>query len=226
MAPTFVGESLKKPLDDESLFSLIASRLESRPDGNFRLTRYVQAGHTLGNHGHAHLALSTTPLLDYLADLDRATELLDSFDGVAPFFRHPYLDEGSSRMIHHEIDSALARRGLRRGHVTVATYDFYLQDLLDEAIASRALVNFDWIREVYVGLITGCIEFYDALAMRVIGRSPAHVLLLHENDLAALFVADLVGKLSVRGWHFVPAAEPMMTLSSTRIQRPYSETKD
>ena len=33
-----------------------------------------------------------------------------------------------------------------------------------------------------------------------------YVLLLHENDLAALFVGDLVAKLQTRGWRIVPAS--------------------
>jgi peptidoglycan-N-acetylglucosamine deacetylase len=190
-----------------AMFFATSSGLEAEREGVLRLYRYLRAGHMLANHGHAHLALSTTPLSDYLADLDRATELLCAFEGVAPFFRHPYLDEGTSRATHREINSALAQRGLRRGHVTVATYDFYLQRLMDEALASGNLVDLDTVREIYVGLIIGCVEFYDARAMQVIGRSPAHVLLLHENDLAALFIADLVAALSRRGWQFVPVVE-------------------
>jgi peptidoglycan/xylan/chitin deacetylase (PgdA/CDA1 family) len=133
------------------MFFATSSGLEAEREGVLRLYRYLRAGHMLANHGHAHLALSTTPLSDYLADLDRATELLRAFEGVAPFFRHPYLDEGTSRATHREINSALAQRGLRRGHVTVATYDFYLQRLMDEALASGNLVDLDTVREIKAG---------------------------------------------------------------------------
>jgi peptidoglycan-N-acetylglucosamine deacetylase len=190
-----------------AMFFVSSKGLKTVRDGKLRLRQYRQAGHALANHGHAHLKLSATRLSDYLADLDHASDLLRTVDCVAPFFRHPYLDEGKNRNTHRDIDRALARRGLRRGHVTVATYDFYLQQLLDAAITAQALVDFDSVRNLYVGLILGCVEFYDALALRVINRSPPHVLLLHENDLAALFVAELVGELTKRGWLFVPATE-------------------
>jgi peptidoglycan-N-acetylglucosamine deacetylase len=200
-------ESLARCGAPAAMFFASLSGVEAKSDGELRLNCYVRAGHTLANHGHAHLALSATPISDYLSDLERAAELLHGFDGVAPFFRHPYLDEGLSRTTHREIDSALMRLGLRRGHVTVKTYDFYVQQLLDEALARGTSVDFESIRAAYVELIIGCVEFYDDLAIKVIGRSPAHVLLLHENDLAALFIAALVAELSSRGWDIVPAAQ-------------------
>jgi hypothetical protein len=56
-------------------------------------------------------------------------------------------------------------------------------------------------------LILGAVEFYDSLAVSTLGRSPAHVLLLHENDLAAAFVDDLVIALRVAGWTIVSPDE-------------------
>jgi hypothetical protein len=56
-----------------------------------------------------------------------------------------------------------------------------------------------------VDVITRSTEFYDAMAQETLGRSPHHVLLLHENDLAAMFVGDLVSELRRRGFRIVPA---------------------
>ncbi len=50
-------------------------------------------------------------------------------------------------------------------------------------------------------------NFNDALARRTLGRSPAHMLLLHETDLAALHVGDLVRALRADGWEIVTADE-------------------
>jgi hypothetical protein len=49
--------------------------------------------------------------------------------------------------------------------------------------------------------------FYDRMAVETLGRSPAHVLLLHETDIAALFVADLVAGLRRAGWEIVTIDE-------------------
>ena len=48
-------------------------------------------------------------------------------------------------------------------------------------------------------------DAYDRLARKALGRSPVHNLLLHETDLAALWIADLVAELRRRGWEIVTA---------------------
>ncbi len=45
------------------------------------------------------------------------------------------------------------------------------------------------------------------MARQVIGRSPKHVLLLHENDLAALYVDDLAQLLREKGWKIISPVE-------------------
>jgi peptidoglycan-N-acetylglucosamine deacetylase len=48
-------------------------------------------------------------------------------------------------------------------------------------------------------------DFYDGLARQTIGRSPAHVILLHETDMAAMFIGDLVAALRKDGWEIITA---------------------
>ena len=50
-------------------------------------------------------------------------------------------------------------------------------------------------------------EFQERIARDTLGRSPAHVMLLHETDIAALFIADAVAALRARGWQIVTADE-------------------
>jgi len=47
------------------------------------------------------------------------------------------------------------------------------------------------------------VAFYDNVAIEALERSPAHMLLLHENDLAALFIGDLVAELRKQGWQII-----------------------
>jgi len=68
-------------------------------------------------------------------------------------------------------------------------------------------VDYERLRAAYVELLVAGVEWYDGIAREALGRSPAHVLLLHENDLAALFIADLVAALRAKGWKIVSADE-------------------
>jgi len=49
--------------------------------------------------------------------------------------------------------------------------------------------------------------FYDNIAQKTLGRSPKHVLLLHENDMAALFIADLIEHIRLQGWKVISPQE-------------------
>lgn len=181
--------------------------LERAPDGAERLRAWAAAGHVLGNHGHDHLWLSRSSVADYLTDIDTAVERLASFDGVVPYFRFPFLDEGRDHARRDALRSALAARGLANGYVTIDNYDWYLDHLAAEALRHDPDVDRDAIGRLYVDSLRAAVEFYDGHARRMLGRSPAHVLLLHENDLAALFVGDLVAALRADGWQVVPALE-------------------
>jgi hypothetical protein len=61
------------------------------------------------------------------------------------------------------------------------------------------------LRDVYVTTHVEAANFNEALGRRLLKRSPAHVLLLHETDIAALFIGDLVAALRKDGWEIVTA---------------------
>ena len=191
-----------------AMFFVTTRNLERRgEEGSRRVRRYVEAGHVLGNHSHSHMWLHKTPVDDYLADLDTAIARLAEFDGVTPFFRFPFLDEGRAYDKRDALRAALAERGLKNGYVTVDDYDWYMVSLVAEALEAGHEIDFDALRDAYVELLVDAVRFYDEMAIDVLGRSPQHVLLLHENDLAAMFVDDLVRKLRAEGWQIVPALE-------------------
>ena len=60
---------------------------------------------------------------------------------------------------------------------------------------------------MYVESLWDSIQFYDGIATEVLGRSPKHVLLLHENDLAAIYIADLVQHIRSKGWKVISPVE-------------------
>jgi peptidoglycan/xylan/chitin deacetylase (PgdA/CDA1 family) len=190
-----------------------------RPDGaggEVRIAAYVAAGHVIANHSHSHLWATRTPVADYLADLDRATRWLEGRPGYRPWYRFPFLDEGRDTPERRDaLRAALRERDLTSGYVTVDSYDWYLDQLVDRAAAAGTEIDRDALRDLYVEMIVESAEFTDGIARETIGRSPAHVLLLHETDLSALYIADAVAALRERGWEIVSAdaafADPIAT---------------
>lgn len=173
--------------------------------GPARLGAYTDAGHVLGNHSHSHQWLWRTDTDAYIADVDKAIAFLADFDNVQPYYRFPYLDEGRDVGKRDALREVLESRGLKNGYVTIDTYDWHLVSLAKEARLAGAEMDLDDLRDLYVDVISRSVEFYDSMAQQTLGRSPHHVLLLHENDLAALFIGDLVEELRERGFRVVPS---------------------
>jgi peptidoglycan/xylan/chitin deacetylase (PgdA/CDA1 family) len=213
--PYFTGEergaALIKALEDVdvtgAMFFVTTQKIDIEKDGTQRLKNYVAAGHHLANHSHTHPWLRRTESADYIADIDQATSILSGMDGWQPFFRYPYLDEGRPQARRDDVRRALNERGLTNGYVTIDNYDWYMAALVAEARRSGHDIDLDVLRETYVDVLLSAVEFYDGIAVEALGRSPRHVILLHENDIAALFIDDLVRALRAEGWKIIPAVE-------------------
>lgn len=194
----------------QAAFFVTTSGLDA-PDGaggEARIAAYVAAGHVIANHSHAHMHLDATPAEDYLADLDRAAAWLNGRPGYRPWFRFPFLDEGGRDAAKRDaVRAGLAARGLRNGYVTADGSDWHLEALTIEAARAGKVMDMAALRKLYLQSQLGGIAYHEALARRTLGRLPPQVMLLHETDLAALFIADLVAELRKDGWTIITADE-------------------
>jgi len=190
---------------DEVVFFCTTERLEYH-SGRERLEAYAEAGHLLANHTHTHPDISVGAG-EYIADVRTADSLLRPMAGFVPWFRYPYLHEGATVALRDSVRDSLAEIGYVNGYVTVDNYDWFLDRMYRGATREGKQVNIDSLRDLYVEVLWSGIQFYDKMAQATLGRSPKHVLLLHENDLAALIIGDLVGKIRAEGWTIISPKE-------------------
>ena len=190
-------------------------------EGATRIEQYANAGHLIANHTHSHWWLNRTETDAYLADIDQAESRLQGLPNRRPWFRFPYLDEGRPKAQRDAVRQALRERGLHNGYVTVDNFDWYLARQWQRAVDEGRWVNHHALKTVYLEMLVSAVEFYDALAVSSLGRSPAHMLLLHENDLAALYVDELIARLREDGWEIVSPdkayADPVSTWQSDTL---------
>lgn len=192
----------------QAAFFLNPGKIEERPGAVDRIDAYVAAGHVIANHSYSHPKLGSTDTADFIADIDAADVWLRGHDGFRPWLRFPYLDEGGKDFAKRDaIRAALATRSLLNGAVTVESSDWFIESALKQAVADGETIDRDAARDLYVESHVEAARFYDQLAIRVLGRSPAHVMLLHETDIAALWIEDLVAALRADGWEIVTADE-------------------
>jgi peptidoglycan/xylan/chitin deacetylase (PgdA/CDA1 family) len=175
--------------------------------GEARIRAYVAAGHVIANHSHSHSWLWNGDAGAYVADLDKAEAWLAGKPGKRPWYRFPYLDEGRDPERRDALRAALRERGLVNGYVTVDLWDWAIDSLASKAVADKRAIDLAALGEFYVETIVHGADFFDRTARATLGRSPVHVLLLHETDLNALFIADVVAGLEADGWTIVTMDE-------------------
>jgi peptidoglycan-N-acetylglucosamine deacetylase len=203
----------------QAAFFVVPGNLAS-PDGQGgeeRITAYVAAGHVIANHSHTHPSLNATDAKTYLADIDAAERLLKGRAGYRPWFRFPDLHEGGKDKVKRDaVRAGLTARGLRNGYVTADGSDWHLEALTIQAKADGKAIDLDALRKLYVTTQMSGVEYHAELAQLTLDRSPAHVMLLHETDLAALFLPDLITELRRNGWQIITAdeayADPMASV--------------
>lgn len=194
----------------QAAFFVTPGRLETSDGagGEVRIAAYVAAGHVIANHSFSHTHLHESTAEDYLADIGRAQSWLVGRPGYRPWFRFPYLDEGGRDKAKRDaVREGLAQRGLRNGYVTADGSDWHLEMLTIQARAAGQEMDMTALRKLYLQSQLSGIAYHDVLARRTLGRSPAHVMLLHETDLAALFLVDLVRELRREGWTIITVDE-------------------
>lgn len=202
---------------EQAAFFLNPGRIDDKPGAEGRIAAYVAAGHVIANHSATHPHLNVTDAAAYLADIDVAEVWLKGRPGYRPWFRFPYLDEGGRDLAKRDaVRAGLAGRGLSNGYVTIDASDWFYEQAAIDAVRAGRKIDRAALRALYVESHVEAAEFYDMLARRALGRSPAHVLLLHETDLAAFWIVDLVRALQGRGWTIVSAdtafADPIAKL--------------
>ncbi|NVD26694.1 polysaccharide deacetylase family protein [Parasphingorhabdus flavimaris] len=206
--PKLLIEALKTAGIEQAVFFINPGRITAHDNDAADIAAYANAGHLLANHTAGHSKLSSVPTATFLADIDAAEAWLKDKPNYRPWFRFPFLDEGrTNRAKRDAVRAGLKQRGLMNGYVTVDASDWYLEDMAITAARAGKLMDWNALRDLFVESYVESAEFSDDLARRTLGRAPVQMILLHETDLAAMFVDDLAAALKKRGWTIVSADE-------------------
>jgi len=205
----FNGPERAKKLIDElkrhkvSQVAFFANSVRLNPEGKQRLKTYSQAGHIIANHTHSHPDFNKLTLDEYVENFLLADAKLREFENFKKLFRFPYLRDGDTDEKREGMIAVLKKHGYINAYITLNNYDWYIETLFQSAIKEGVSVDLDLMRNFYVQVMMESIEHYDEMAQKHLGRSPKHILLLHEMDISALFVGDLVDELRNKGWTII-----------------------
>lgn len=202
-------ERFIKVLNEESVDEVVFYSNPKRknvPNALDRLRQYSEAGHIIANHTAAHVGLQNATVKDYIESISTADQLIQHFDTYQKWFRFPYLREGRGMPEKgRAVKKYLRENGYQSGYVTIEIYDWHLNTLLQTALKDGEQVDFKKLKNLYFKILFESIDFYENLALNVLGRSPIHVILLHENDLNAFFLPNIIREMRNRGHMIVEA---------------------
>ncbi|WP_417622708.1 polysaccharide deacetylase family protein [Parasphingorhabdus sp.] len=206
--PRLLIEALETAGIEQAAFFINPGRITAHDNDAADIAAYARAGHVLANHTASHSKLSAVSSAVFLADIDAAETWLRDKPNYRPWFRFPFLDEGrKNRAKRDRIRAGLKRRGLMNGYVTVDASDWYLEDMAVAATNAGRLMDWNALRDLFVESYVQSARFSDELAWRTLDRAPVQMILLHETDMAAMFVDDLAAALKRDGWTIVTADE-------------------
>lgn len=191
-------------LDDKDNMALVAT--------------WGAAGHALGNHSFSHAFLSKSSTDEYFADIKRAEKILKPLPGWCPRLRFPYLDEGGTPEQRNQVMQWLSQNGYGVAGVTIGLPDWEFAERYLEIIKKGNKAEAKTFRENYLDQVMKEINKQREHWKQVLGRDPAHVLLLHTNHLNAEVLPQLLGRIKAQGWTFI---DPATAFADYIYQRSY-----
>ena len=174
--------------------------------GTRLIADWSAAGHAVGNHtsGHRSLAAGTVSLADFIEQVSEAQAHFGHLPGWHKRLRFPYLKEGNTAEKRDGMRAWLQANDYRPAPVSIDASDWYYDQVFSAWLALGDNAKAEQVKQAYIAHLLQRAGYYDQLAQQLLGRRPAHVLLLHTNQLNAAALPALIHAFQAAGWQFVP----------------------
>jgi len=178
------------------------------------LDRWLDAGLSLGNHTFSHLSLRDTPLPRYEDDVihgEVITRQLLARHGGSPklYFRHPFTATGPTAEVKDAFESFLHARGYAVAPFTVENSDYIFNRLLIEVLSHHDAAEAARVRAAYLDHTDAVMAFCEGLSRETFGREIPQILLIHDSELNAGILGELLDRLTARGYSFISLDEAL-----------------
>jgi peptidoglycan/xylan/chitin deacetylase (PgdA/CDA1 family) len=198
------NKAILAQLADAHLKSILfVTRMDTDKKRNELIRAWGAAGHKIGNHTATHPNFDDVSLADYEHDFERGDKAIRNMPGFTPRFRFPYLHEGDTVEKRDGFRAYLGSNHYKTGPVSVDASDWYYNQRLSARLKKHPAAHRLPYRDAYLRHLYDRAQYYDRLSHAVLGRSVAHVLLLHHNLINALFLKDVIQMFKDQGWTLV-----------------------
>jgi peptidoglycan/xylan/chitin deacetylase (PgdA/CDA1 family) len=208
LSPAERNTAILKQLAEAHLKSILfVTRTDDDPKRNDLIRRWGEAGHEIGNHTATHPDFDETTLAEYERELLSCDRAIRDLPGFTRRFRYPYLKEGNTIAKRDGFRAFLDSNAYMTGPVSVDASDWYYSERLSARLKRDPHASTAPYKEAYLRHLFDRAQYYDGLSHRVLGRSVAHILLLHHNLINALFLGDVIRMFEQKGWKVIDARD-------------------
>jgi peptidoglycan-N-acetylglucosamine deacetylase len=204
LSPTQRNSAILRQLAQAHLKSILfVTRTDADQRRNELIRQWGAAGHQIGNHTATHPNFDAVSLPDYEQELLACDQALHDMPGFTRRFRFPYLNEGNTVEKRDGFREFLDSNSYRSGPVSVDASDWYYSQRLSARLKDNPNADTLPYKDAYLRHLYERAQYYDGLSRKVLGRSVAHVLLLHHNLINALFLRDVIQMFQQHGWTLI-----------------------
>src|SRR5579863_6531994 len=201
LRPAERNAAILKQLADAHLRSILfVTRIDSDEGRNELIRAWGRQGHEVGNHTATHPDFNRVSLADFENELLTCEKAIQDFPGFTRRFRFPYLKEGDTLQKRDGFRAFLDAHGYSSGAVSIDASDWYYNQRLSARLKNQPDTDTRPYRDAYLRHLYDRAQYYDRLSRELLGRSVAHVLLLHHNLINALYLADVIHMFQDHGW--------------------------
>jgi len=178
------------------------------PKSNYALLKkFKDAGHIIGNHTCTHPRFDEIGVEKFIVDTQKSESIIADLMPEKKYFRYPFFNEGHDEAARDQFRAWLEDHQYQNVSSSLENEDPLFSNRINEAKKLNKKINYEKVKAVFLKHILDGVEFYDKVAADTLGRSPKHIILLHDKDATVLFIDDLVRELRKRGWNIISAAE-------------------
>jgi peptidoglycan/xylan/chitin deacetylase (PgdA/CDA1 family) len=204
MSPADRNAAILRQLSEAHLKSILfVTRIDADPKRNELIRQWGIEGHQIGNHTATHPDFNKVSLADFERELVTCDRAIRDMRGFTRRFRFPYLNEGNTVEKRDGFRAFLDSKSYKTGPVSVDASDWYYSQRLSDRLKVHPDTDKIPYRDAYLRHLYDRAQYYDGLSRTVLGRSVAHVLLLHHNLINALFLKDVIQMFKDKGWTLI-----------------------
>lgn len=176
-------------------------------DGTQILRSWVAQGLDLGNHTYEHPDFDDDSVEQYEDQIVHGETTIASLMQAAgrkvEFFRFPFNHTGNTADKHSAISEFLSHRGYRLAPCTIEDSDYIFAAAYQRMADRHDRSSQARLRHEYLAFTAAQIDYFSRMNEEVLGYEPPEIMLLHDNQLNADGMNQILALFQSRGYKFV-----------------------